>query len=73
MGGFFSKPSPPPAPDTSYLDEQRKDREEEKDKLDRQNQAKIRARRQGGGGRSALLFGTEKGVTPNSKGDKLGG
>ncbi len=63
MGGILSspKPSAPPEPDTSLIDAQRKEKEDQKAKVERENKARRRNLR-GAGGRPALLFGTAQGV-----------
>lgn len=70
MGG-----AKPQQPDTSYLDEQRADREAEKEKVERENRARRRNIRGRTGGFRSLLFNDERGVTGNGGGgaQTLGG
>ncbi|MDX9861638.1 MAG: hypothetical protein RBS99_12055 [Rhodospirillales bacterium] len=61
MGGILGGGSVPQS-DTSYLDEQRRQADEDRAKAERENQARLRARR-GRAGRSLLQYGDERGVT----------
>ncbi len=70
MGGFLGGSKPQPA-DTSAIDEQRKQNEEDKAKVERENKAKIRNRR-GANAKPLTMFDTAKGVTGSSKQKTLG-
>lgn len=61
MGGILGG-SKPPAPDTSEIDRQRQEREDEKAKVERDNTSKRRNAKRGGSARSLLLFDSPKGV-----------
>ena len=71
MGSLFSTPKPQET-DTSYLDQQTKEREEDKAKTERENKARLRASRSRRSGDSPFLFGTTQGVTSDTKETTLG-
>lgn len=65
MGGIISSPSmPTPEPyDDSHIKEEQTRLKKENDKLEQQNQARLRNLKRGSTGRNMLLFDDELGVT----------
>lgn len=62
MGGIFGGAAEPQPVDTSYIEEQQRQAEEDKAKAERENEAKRRVLL-GRRGRSLLQWGTDLGVT----------
>ncbi len=63
MGGILGGGAKPQAaPDTSYLDQQRKQADAQRAKLQRENDAKRRNLRARRSGRASLLFADTRGV-----------
>jgi len=71
MGGVLGG-AKPPAPDTSEIDRQRQEREDEKAKVERENASTRRNAKRGGSARSLLLFDTSRGVEKPNKQKTLG-
>ena len=73
MGGILGGPPKPQAPDTSELDRQRAERDEEKAEEEAKNRAKIRNARSRRLGLAKFFTGSKQGVTADAGKQTLGG